>query len=112
MRGATRLAVGLGVLAALSVGSTGSPAGAVPGIRFTDQPRKNLLRITTPAYELLLNRKNGGILSLTDRAAKQKLAVGEGGCIWGARADGSADYIGGCSFSRTGAARFSYKWNP
>ena len=76
--------MGVGVLATLSFGPAGSPAGDVPSIRFTDQPRKNLLRITTPAYELLLNRKNGGILSLTDRAAKQKLAVGEGGCIWGA----------------------------
>ena len=103
--------MGLGVLATLSFGPAGSPAGDIPSIRFTDQPRKNLLRISTPAYELILNRKNGGILSLVDRAAKKQLLVGEGGCIWGARTVNSNDCIGGCSYSRTGSRRFSYRWD-
>jgi Domain of unknown function (DUF6259) len=107
------------VLVVLSLGSAGSPALSArreaprtdSGIRFTQQPRRNVLRITAPGYELTLSRTNGAILSLVDRAARARLLVGQGGCIWGARADGSTDYIGGCSFSRTGAARFSYRWD-
>ncbi len=40
-----------------------------------------------------------------------KLITGEGGCLWGARADGSTDYLGGCSFARTGSATFTYRWS-
>jgi hypothetical protein len=108
------------VLVALSLGSSGSPGRSArpietpragSGIRFTQQPRRNVLRITARGYELTLSRVNGAIVSLVDRAAGARVLVGEGGCIWGARADGSTDYIGGCSFSRTGAARFSYRWD-
>jgi hypothetical protein len=110
----------LGVLVALSFASSGSPAvtarpieapDAATPIRLTEQPRRNLLRITAPGYELTLSRINGAIVSLVDRAARTRVLVGEGGCIWGARADGSTDYIGGCSFSRTGPSRFSYRWD-
>jgi hypothetical protein len=112
--------LGFVLLAALCLGLTGKPAlsarpAASPpgasGIRFTQLARRNQLRITTPAYELTLNRRNGGILSLVDRAARTRVLVGEGGCIWGARAEGTTDYLGGCTFSRSGAARFSYRWN-
>ncbi len=110
----------MGVLVALSLVPAGSPAlagrpieapPAGSGIRFTQQPRRSLLRITAPGYELTLSRVNGKIVSLIDRAAGTRLLVGQGGCLWGARADGSTDYIGGCSFSRAGAARFSYRWD-
>jgi len=104
--------MGLGVLAALSLGISGPPAGAVAGIRFADLPRKGQLRITTSAYQLVLDRKNGAILSLVDRAAKKQLVVGQGGCMWGARAEGGTEYIGGCSFSPKGSRRFSYRWDP
>src|SRR5437660_6648834 len=112
IRGATRLAIGLGVLAALSFGISGPPAGAVGGIRFANLPRKGQLRITTSAYQLVVSRKNGGILSLVDRAAKKQLVAGQGGCMWGARAEGGTEYIGGCSFSPKGPRRFSYRWDP
>jgi hypothetical protein len=79
-----------------------------PAIQFSD---KGVLRITTPGYELVLSRRNGGIASLLDRAANVKLLTGEGGCLWGARADGSTDYLGGCSYSRTGSPRFAYTWS-
>lgn len=104
----------------LSLSWPGPPAASArpsvaptPGstIRFTAQPRRNQLRLTAPGYELILSRRNGGILSLVDRGARTRVLVGEGGCIWGARAEGTSDYIGGCSFSRTGAAKFSYRWN-
>jgi Domain of unknown function (DUF6259) len=108
IRGARRIAVGLLLLFCLA-GS--AEAAKRPAITFTQHARKATLRVTAPGYELLLSRTNGGILSLTDRAAKKKLLVGQGGCIWGARAEGSTDYIGGCSFSRTGASRFSYSWS-
>jgi hypothetical protein len=104
------LCLGISGTPALSARPTATPPGAA-GIRFTQLPRRNQLRITTPAYELTLSRRNGGILSLVDRAARTRVIVGEGGCIWGARADGTTDYIGGCTFSRSGAARFSYRWN-
>ena len=118
IRGRDRLALGLGALA-LSLGSSGSPAvsarplepSAGPRIVFTQLPRRNLLRISAPGYELTLSRTNGGIVSLVDRAARARLLVGEGGCIWGVRAEGTTDYLGGCSFSRTGATRFSYRWD-
>jgi Domain of unknown function (DUF6259) len=112
--------LGLVLLAALCLGLVGTPAvsarskaspPSAEGIRFTQLPRRNQLRITTSAYELTLSRKNGAILSVVDRAARTRVIVGQGGCIWGARAEGTADYIGGCTFSRTGAARFSYTWN-
>lgn len=70
-----------------------------------------MLQITTPGYVLALSRRNGGIVSLLDRTANVKLITGEGGCLWGARADGSTDYLGGCSFSRTGTPSFTYRWN-
>jgi Domain of unknown function (DUF6259) len=79
-----------------------------PAIRFSDL---GVLRITTPRYELVLSRRNGGIASLVDRVANVKLLTGEGGCLWGARADGSTDYLGGCSYSRTGSPRFAYSWS-
>jgi Domain of unknown function (DUF6259) len=78
-----------------------------PAIQFSDQ---GVLRITTPGYELVLSRRDGGIASLVDRVADVKLLTGEGGCLWGARADGSTDYFGGCSYSRTGSPRFAYSW--
>jgi hypothetical protein len=110
----------VGAVVVLLLGWSGSPAVsarplASPGpgssIRFLSQARRNQLRITAPGYELILSRRNGGILSLVDRGAHSRVLVGEGGCIWGARAEGATDYIGGCSFSRTSAARFSYRWN-
>ncbi len=82
-----------------------------PAIQFGDQIRQGVLQIATPGYELALSRRNGGIASLVDRTANVKLLDGEGGCLWGARADGSTDYLGGCSFARTGASRFSYRWD-
>jgi hypothetical protein len=109
-----------GALAVLSLGWSGSSGasarplaspGPNPSIRFTAQPRRNQLRLTAPGYELILSRRNGGILSLVDRVARSRVLFGEGGCIWGARAEGTTDYIGGCSFSRAGAARFSYRWD-
>jgi hypothetical protein len=92
--------LGSGALVALSLVSSGSPAVAArpiedppvaSGIRFTLQPRRNLLRITAPEYELTLSRVNGKIVSLIDRAAGTRLLAGQGGCFWGARADGSTD---------------------
>jgi Domain of unknown function (DUF6259) len=107
-----RFAVGLGVLAALAPTLIGAPAGAAPGIRFADQARKGVLRITTRSYELVLSRENGKILSLVDRRAHKQLVLGQGGCLWAARFASSSDYIGGCLFSRNRrAARFSYRWD-
>jgi hypothetical protein len=106
------LTIGLGVLAALSLGLSGPPAGAVAGIGFADLPRKGQLRITTPAYQLVLSRQNGRILSLVDRRAHKQVVIGQGGCLWGARFASSSDYIGGCLFTRNRpSARFSYRWN-
>ena len=96
---------------ALLLGLAGSAEAAAPAIKFTQLPGKAQLKITAPAYELVLSRTNGGVVSLFDRAARKRVLVGQGGCIWGARAEGSTDYIGGCSYSRTGAARFSYVWD-
>src|SRR5436305_10615961 len=95
IRGAKRFAIGLGVLAALSLGISGPPAGAVAGIGFADLPRKGQLRITTPAYQLVLSRQNGRILSLVARRAHKPLVAGQGGCLWGARFARNTDYIGG-----------------
>jgi hypothetical protein len=105
------LAVGWSSSAALPAHPRASPGAGSSTIRFTVQKRRNLLHLTAPGYDLVLSRKNGGILSLVDRTAHKRVLFGEGGCIWGARAEGSTDYIGGCTFSRSGASRFSYRWN-
>lgn len=57
------------------------------------------LRISTPRYELVLNKANGAILGITDRAATAAMPIASrNGCLWGASYQGGA-YQGGCNLS-------------
>jgi hypothetical protein len=80
-----------------------------PTIRF-DAMLPNRLLITTPGYLLSLSKENGALLGLVDRRTGVAVVRGQGGCGWVVTFS-SSDAFGGCSFSRAGDDRFSYRWN-
>lgn len=86
-------------------------AAKKPAIAFLQEPKRKRLRIVAPGYELALSNRSGSILSLLAGRTKTHVLLGENGCLWAAREDGVSDYIGGCSYTPTGANRFSYSWN-
>lgn len=79
-------------------------------ITFDDRAKDRVV-VTTPAYRLTLAKRNGTLMELTDRKAQARLVWGQNGCLWGAVPAHHAAYVGGCSFSRTGQRRFSYRWD-
>ncbi len=115
--GIVRFGVKTIVLTVLFAGLSAGTAGAMPvpldyataPLSFTDKGTR--LVVSTNAYRVVLDKDNGAILSLDDRGRGTQLLQGQGGCLWGARLAGDADYVGGCSFRRGGADRFSYRWN-
>src|SRR3954451_1303273 len=114
-----RLVLGVGVLVTFAFVAPSTSVAHVdaqakkrpPAIQFLQEPRRNRIRIVAPGYELALSNRNGSLLSLLSRPDHGRLLAGQNGCLWAARADGVSDYIGGCAYSRTGANRFSYRWN-
>ena len=66
--------------------------------------QKTRLVLTEPGYRLTIDRHNGTILDLFDRAANARV-LGELGCLWGANPVGDPDYVGGCL-----ARRFAFHW--
>jgi hypothetical protein len=81
-----------------------------PAIQFNAK-RPDRLVITTAAYRLSLSKDNGSLLELVDRKAGIRVVRGQGGCAWTAGFSDSST-LGGCSFSRAGDDRFSYRWDP
>lgn len=79
-------------------------------IRF-DQHRQAVLVLSTPTYRLILSKRNGAFLDLLDVATKRHLVTSTNGCQWGVAAVGDPAYIGGCTFTPTTGARFSYAWS-
>ena len=114
-----RLVLGVAVLSTLAF--VGPPTSGAhvdeqaakrpPAIRFIQEPKRNRIRIVAPGYELALSNKNGSLLSLLSRPDHARLLAGQNGCLWAARADGVTDYVGGCTYTRTGPNRFSYRWD-
>ncbi|MGH3064728.1 MAG: DUF6259 domain-containing protein [Gaiellaceae bacterium] len=101
--------------AALALLTGAAPSGTaalaqLPGISFDDR-RAGRLVVTAPAYRLTLDKRNGKILDLVDRAASARLVQGTKGCLWRVESRGRPALKDACSFTARGARRFSYRWN-
>ena len=80
-----------------------------PAIRLnTKSP--DVLVLTAPGYRLTLSKENGEVLELLDRRTGTELLRGQNGCVWAAKQPAGVA-TSGCSFGRTGANRFSYRWS-
>lgn len=99
----------LGVLAII-LGRAGAATGRPVPIRL-DQRKTGILVLSTPTYRLILSKRNGAMLDLYDVATKRHLITSTNGCEWGVAAFGDPAYIGGCTFTPTAGARFSYRWS-
>ena len=105
-------------LAALGLVTGAAPSGAAnvvleqfPGITFDDGTAGRLV-ITTRAYRLTLDKRNGKILDIVDRVARARLVHGTKSCLWRAQSRGRPSLKNACSFTPQGIRRFSYQWNP
>jgi hypothetical protein len=106
------LAAGLALLAvAIPSGAAGVALKPFPGITFGDAATGHVV-ITTRAYRLTLDKRNGRILDLVDRVAGARIAHGTKSCLWRAESHGRPSLKDGCSFTPRGVRRFSYQWNP
>jgi hypothetical protein len=76
-----------------------------------DQRPASVVVLQTPAYKLVLSKKNGGFVQLADRVTSAVLVDGTNGCEWGTSAVGDSTYVGGCGFAPTGPSHFSYTWD-
>ncbi len=104
-------AVAVALLAgAVPSGAAGVALERFPGITFDDQTSGRLV-ITARAYQLTLDRRNGRILGLIDRASGARVVHGANSCLWRAESQGAPSLKGGCSFTPRGVRRFSYRWN-
>ena len=92
-------------------GAAGDHAGQSAGIAF-DARGADRLVITARAYRLTLDKRNGRILDLVDRAARARVVDGTKSCLWRAESRGRPALKSSCSFRPRGARRFSYRWNP
>ena len=103
----------LGVLASSAVlGGQGAAAKPKPKPKPVpiklDQHRTGVLVLSTRTYRLILSKRNGAVLDLYDLATKRHLVTSTNGCEWGVAAVNDPAYIGGCTFTPTSGARFSY----
>jgi hypothetical protein len=75
-----------------------------------DQKKPGILVLSTRTYRLILSKRNGAFLDVYDVATKRHLVTSTNGCQWGVAAASDPAYIGGCTFTQTSTARFSYAW--
>ena len=87
-------------------GGTDPPSASVR----LDQSARTALVLRTAAYRMTISKRNGAIVDLRDAATGTRLVTGTNGCEWGTSGTGSG-YSGGCAFTPTAAARFSYSWD-
>jgi len=102
------------VTVALGTGAAPSATAGLerlPGITFDDSAAGRLV-VTTAAYRLTLDKRNGTIVDLVDRKAGARVAHGTRGCLWRAQSRGRPALESACSFTPGGARRFSYEWTP
>jgi hypothetical protein len=100
-----------GLLAlALAAGATDATGQASPVAKLNAKHRNRLV-LTTPTYRLNLSKDNGTLIELVDRRTGTRLLSAQAGCAWGLTLAGGEPF-GGCSFGRTVATRFSYRWAP
>ena len=68
------------------------------------------LTLTSPAYTLTLDKRNGAITSLRDAARGIAIPVSSNnGCLWGSVSAGNI-YTGGCGYAAGEANAFTYSW--
>ena len=84
---------------------------AKPAAIQLDQKKPGILVLSTRTYRLIVSKRNGAILDLFDYATKRHLITSTNGCEWGVAAVNDPAYIGGCTFTPTSGARFSYRWS-
>jgi Domain of unknown function (DUF6259) len=94
----------------LLVGFVSDARPTARAVTFTDRARDRVV-VTGVTYRLTLGKKNGRILSLVDRASGTVLLAHSKRCLWGAGSSTDSSDVGGCSFARAGARRFSYRWD-
>ncbi len=107
MRVAALAAVSAAALCALA----DAPAvrAATPRPTFQELPSARLA-VTTPAYRLVLSRRDGRVLELLDRREGVRLLGRSPECWWFAAAVTRAASIGGCGVTRTAPRGFAYRW--
>jgi hypothetical protein len=76
-------------------------------VSFTTPPGR--LVIVAPAYRLQLDARSGRILQLSD-PRKNPILHGGLGCMWELNPTHHGSDVRACSFTPTGARRFSYAW--
>ncbi len=90
------------------IGTVGSAASG--RVAFDDHGRDRIV-LTTLVYELVIDKRHGGLVDLVDRTTGAHLIRGQNGCLWAAIPSGDAPAVTGCSYSRSGSSRLSYAWN-
>jgi hypothetical protein len=82
-----------------------------PGVYFNDKD-KNLLKLGNRSYEIGLNKSNGGLAYITDKATGQPVtASSPTGCLWAAWFSVTPNPVDACAFSPGRANQFSYTWS-
>ena len=106
--------VATAVLARAAPGDARYPIidGAPPGgsVRFDDRARDRIV-ITAPGYQLIVGKKNGGLIDLVDRKTSAHLLRGQNGCLWAAIPASDAPPVTGCAYQPDGSNRLSYRWD-
>ena len=105
------VAAGALLVGAIPSGAAGVALKPFPGIAFDDRATGRLV-ITARAYQLTLDKRNGRIFDLIDRASGTRVVQGTNGCLWRAESRRGPSLKSGCSFTPRGVRRFSYRWNP
>src|SRR5215210_3554724 len=77
---------------------------------YFDEAKPDVMVIGNAAYEVAFLKTNGAITYIMDKATKQHISEGSRfKCLWGVT--GAFGYLGGCSYTNTGANRFQYRWS-
>ena len=81
---------------------------------YFDDSQPDFLVLGNSFYEVRFRKSNGGIIAIVDKVNGGNVTRGSRWeCLWGASFEGgSPDYVGGCHYSSTGPARFTYAWQP
>jgi len=108
MRG---LAVGLVFVACVAcVSGADASLEGIPGVTFDDS--SGHLVIVAPTYRLTLDRRDGRIVDVLDRASGARIVHGAHSCLWRVEARRRPALRNACAFAPRSARRFSYRWSP
>ena len=84
------------------------------GTIYFDDSQPDVLVLGNPYYEVRFRKSNGAIAAIIDKSNGGNVTLGSRWeCLWGASFEGgNPDYVGGCHYTASGPARFSYAWHP